>query len=382
MDIAPRLEIFRAGQHQALDGRVLNFTAADLQQIASNYDPASDAAPMVVGHPSIDAPAYGWAKALRVDGDTLYAEPDQVDAQFAELVNAGRFKKISSSIYLPDSPGNPKPGQFYLRHIGFLGAAAPGVKGLKPASFAQGDVKLVEFSAPMPAAMSGLGKRLAGMFRALRAHLASTSGADLGSVLPDSDIESLETMPDDEAAEAVAYAERTTTVETTMSKENDQAAADFAEQQRRVTERATELDAREKQLAEREAKARRDDAASFAEQLVTEGKLLPREKAPVVELLLAMPPSNAPLSFAEGDTTVSKPGADVLRGFLSGLPKRIEYHRERSADARDADGVANFAAPAGTHVDEARLELLAKARAWQASHPNTSLVDAVRAVGG
>lgn len=381
MDIAPRLAIFRSGQHQAVDGRTLNFTAADLQQIAAGYDPANDGAPLVVGHPSIDAPAYGWARSLSVEGDTLYAVPDQVDAQFAEMVNAGRFKKISSSVYLPDSPGNPKPGQFYLRHIGFLGAAAPGVKGLKPASFAQGDVQLVEFSAPMPPPMSGLGKRVAGLFRALRAHLASTSGADLAGILPDADIESLETLPDDEAAEAVAFAERATT-ESTMTDKNAQAAADFAERERQVTEQATQLAAREKVLADRETAARRQDAASFAERLVVDGKLLPREKPAVVEVLLAMQASTEPLSFAEGEATVTKPGGDVLRAFLTGLPKRIEYGRERSADRHDSDAVASFAAPANMQVDNQRLELLAKARAWQAAHPNTTLVDAVRAVGG
>lgn len=380
MDIAPRLAIFRSGSHTAVDGRALNFTAADLQQIAASYDPANDGAPLVVGHPSIDAPAYGWAKSLSVEGDTLYAVPDQVDAQFAEMVNAGRFKKISSSVYLPDSPGNPKPGQLYLRHIGFLGAAAPAVKGLKAASFGEADALFVEFSeAPVP--LSGLGAKVAGMFRRLRAHLATTSGTDLGSVLPDSDIESLETLSDDEAAEAAAFAERTHATEPVMTNPDPKAAAEFAEQQKKLADQATELASRETALAEREGKARRDDAVSFAEQLVKDGKLLPREQAPVVELLLAMPPANAPLSFAEGEATVSKPGADVLRGFLTGLPKRIAYG-EKSAEHRDGDAPVNFAAPDGTHVDAGRLELLSKARAWQASHPNTSLTDAVRAVGG
>ncbi|MHB1273623.1 MAG: hypothetical protein ACYCZD_12815 [Rhodanobacter sp.] len=382
MDIAPRLAIFRSGQHTAVDGRTLNFTAADLQQIAASYDAANDGAPLVVGHPSLAAPAYGWAKSLSVEGDTLYAVPDQVDAQFAEMVNAGRFKKISSSVYLPDSPGNPKPGQLYLRHIGFLGAAAPAVKGLKAASFAATDVTFVEFSAPMPMPMSGFGATLARMFRTLRTHLASTSGADLGSILPDSDIESLETIPDDETAEAAAFAAHITTAEHTMSKETEQAAADFAEQKRKVDEQATALAAREKSLAERETKAHREDAVSFTEQLVTDGKLLPRDKAAIVELLLAMPPATAPLSFAEGEATVTKPGADVLRGFLTGLPKRIAYGREISADRHDSEAAASFAAPANMQVDPQRLELLAKARAWQGSHPNTSLIEAVRAVGG
>ena len=382
MDIAPRLAIFRAGRHTAVDGRTLEFTAADLQQIAASYDAANDAAPLVVGHPSIDAPAYGWAKSLSVDGDTLYADPDQVDAQFAELVNAGRFKKISSSVYLPDSPGNPKPGQYYLRHIGFLGAAAPAVKGLKAASFGEGDAQYVEFTeAATP--MIGLGGRVAALFRALRTHLSKTSGADLGGILPDDALASLETSSAATASTGGAsFAAHTTesTQEPSMAT-NDQA-ADFAEREAQIKKDSDAVTKREQALVEREQKARRDDVVAFAEQLVKDGKLLPREKAPVVELLMALPADTAPLSFAEGEATVTKPATQAMRELLSGLPKRIEYGRERSADRHDEAAAANFAAPEGVHVDPARLEMLAKARAWQSSHPNTSLVDAVRAVGG
>jgi hypothetical protein len=159
------------------------------------------------------------------------------------------------------------------------------------------------------------------------------------------------------------------------------AAAEFAERESQLTKDREALAAREKAIADREVKARREDAVQFAETLVKGGKLLPREAAPVVELLLALP-SAEPLSFAEGDATVSKPAADVLRGFLDGLPKRIEYGREISRDGGHAEGSVNFAAPDGTIVDAGRLELLSKARAYQGTHPNTTFADAVRAVGG
>lgn len=376
MDIAPRLAIFRAGQHTAVDGRVLNFTAADLEQIASSYDAQNDAAPLVVGHPSIDAPAYGWAKTLRAENGVLYAEPDQVDAQFAEMVNAGRFKKISSSIYLPDSPGNPRPGQFYLRHIGFLGAAAPSVKGLKPASFGEPKAVFVEFS-EAAAPMAGFGARVAQLFRSLRAHLASTSGADLGGILPDDALDSLASSSAASAGTTTAsFADPT---ETSMSTTQ---AADFAEREKQLKDQTAALEAREKAIADNEKKIRREAAASFAEQLVKDGKILPREKAPVVELLMVLPADSAPLSFAEGDTTVSKPAAQALRELLTDLPKRIEYGRERTAEAGDAAAAVSFAAPDNVIVDPARLELLAKAKAYQAAHPNVSYVEAVRACGG
>lgn len=75
-------------------------------------------------------------RSLAAGDDGLNAEPHQVDPEFAEMVNAGRFKKISASFYTPDAPNNPVPGVYYLRHVGFLGAQPPAVKGLKQAEFA------------------------------------------------------------------------------------------------------------------------------------------------------------------------------------------------------------------------------------------------------
>ena len=71
------------------------------------------------------------------------ADPEKVEPNFAEMVNDGRFPKISSSFWPPNHPSNPKPGVWYLRHVGFLGAAAPAVKGLKPASFSDEAADLV-----------------------------------------------------------------------------------------------------------------------------------------------------------------------------------------------------------------------------------------------
>lgn len=141
------LEIFRAGTFTPMEGGRVSFSAADLDAAAAAYDPALHEAPMVVGHPATDDPAYGWVGALEATAGRLVAAPRQVDPAFAELVEAGRYKKISASFYAPGSAHNPKPGAYYLKHVGFLGAVPPSVKGLKPVAFAGGDdgVVTVEF---------------------------------------------------------------------------------------------------------------------------------------------------------------------------------------------------------------------------------------------
>ena len=140
------LAIFKPGRHTAVNGKVIEFSDAQLKASAEAYKPELHEAPLVVGHPKTDDPAYGWAKALSFSGGVLNAEPHQVDGQFESMVNAGRFKKISASFYEPNAPGNPVPGVYYLRHIGFLGARAPSVHGLKNASFAADEKGIVEFS--------------------------------------------------------------------------------------------------------------------------------------------------------------------------------------------------------------------------------------------
>jgi len=143
------LQIFKPGRHTAMSGAALDFSVDDLAASAAAYDPALSEAPIVVGHPVTDAPAYGWVKSLAFAGGGLEAEPDQVDPAFAAMVAAGRFKKISASFYPPASKNNPAPGVYYLRHVGFLGAQPPAVKGLRAPAFAEGDDAVsIEFALP------------------------------------------------------------------------------------------------------------------------------------------------------------------------------------------------------------------------------------------
>lgn len=133
------IEIFRAGVHKPMNGPEVGFTSTMLDAIAEAYDPSKHEAPLVIGHPGHDAPAWGWVKSLRRDGDGLKAVVRDLDPVFADMVKAGRFKKVSASFYLPSSPNSPIKRGYYLRHVGFLGAQPPAVKGLNPVSFSDVD---------------------------------------------------------------------------------------------------------------------------------------------------------------------------------------------------------------------------------------------------
>jgi len=129
-----RLEVFKDGTFSPMGGGSVSFSKTDVDAVAANYDPGTFEAPIVVGHPKEDHPAYGWVSGLEVENGKLLANARQVEPQFAEMVKSGRFKKISVSLFSPKAPNNPTPGSYYLKHVGFLGAAAPSVPGLKAVS--------------------------------------------------------------------------------------------------------------------------------------------------------------------------------------------------------------------------------------------------------
>ena len=363
------LAIFRAGRHTAVDGREIEFTPAMLKDAAAAYDCAAHEAPLVVGHPQLNAPAYGWVDKFSFNDDgTVLAEPKQVNPDFAELVNSGAFKKMSASWYLPDSPGNPKPGKLYLRHVGFLGAAPPSLKGLADASFGENDGSAtVEFAAGAPKRNTILRRLLA--------------------AIKDSDLVALESaeVPAPAFAEPAALSG---THEENM-KTNEQAAADFAERESALKKKNDELAAQETALKAREAtianaerEAAKKGTVDFVEGLAKEGKILPRHKAALVEVMCAFP-ANAEVSFAEGSQTVKKSPGEALKDFLNALPKQIDFaEKSRDESQLHGDNVVNFAAPENAQVDGGRLEVHQKALAYQAAHPKTDYIAAVRAVGG
>lgn len=73
------IHIFKAGTHTDMHGKKLPFTPDDLAACVKAYDPSVHEAPLVIGHPRTEDPAWGWVKALSLSGVDLMAEPAQLD---------------------------------------------------------------------------------------------------------------------------------------------------------------------------------------------------------------------------------------------------------------------------------------------------------------
>lgn len=132
------VEIFRAGTHIAMEGLEISFSDEDIDNMAAAYNGyhrAGYGAPLCLGHPASNSPAYGETTGLISKNGRLFAlvKPDN---RLLDMVQSGLYKKVSAAFYRPGEARNPAgTGAWYLRHIGFLGAQPPAVKGLEQVEF-------------------------------------------------------------------------------------------------------------------------------------------------------------------------------------------------------------------------------------------------------
>ena len=258
------IEIFRAGRHTDDSGAVHNFSAADVSGMVASYDPALREAPLTVGHPAHNLPAYGWVKGLAVNGTgNLVMNTHQVQPQFAEMVDSKLFKKRSASFYPPSHPNNPKPGNWYLRHVAFLGAQPPAIAGL--ADFAEGDcADTISFSEPL------FNQEQIRMSKELQDQLAAS-----------------------QAQAAIADAARS-----------------------KAEGEATEAKAKLAQFAEAAQRERVASFTSFCETQIKTGCLLPKEKDAAVAVMTTLADAKE-VSFSEAGATKTVSAVDWLKDLIA-----------------------------------------------------------------
>ena len=114
-------DIFRAGQHTDSKGVVTEFTEHDLESVVSNF--SAKKSPLVIGHPKVDDPAWGWTSALKIVDGVLFAKAEDVCIEFAQAVEDKRYPNRSVRL-------NKTESGYELGHIGFLGGTAPAIDGL------------------------------------------------------------------------------------------------------------------------------------------------------------------------------------------------------------------------------------------------------------
>jgi len=426
------IQIFRAGQHLAANGKTYVFSDQDVADIAASYDPSKHEAPIVIGHPKTDAPAYGWVGALTADKGELWMQGRQVMPAFADGVAEGRYKKRSAALFAPDDPNNPTPGHYYLRHVGYLGAQPPAIKGLPDqAHFAETDQPVViEFSGHSKNSITDraidllraifvghldsgapefaeteLSRLLNGLIDSDKGdradvirRMAKEAGIDAGTV--EQILNGRIARPPEKRLAGFArvlgvslarlknalpkreFSESTDIVKeegTDMPAPKDNTTAvEFAQKKQELDDQAAEIQRREDALAAKESTQRRAELTAFAEGLADAGKVLPRHQPVIVELLDQLATKGEQVAFAQGEAKQAPDAA--LREFLESLPEQIQF-AEKSADQGDAGQRIEFNGPANATLDPARLDLHRKATIY-ATQNNCDYAVAVQALGG
>lgn len=294
--LPPNIEIFRAGTHTADDGTSHTFTHADVADMVSAYDPKVHEAPLCVGHPQDNKPAYGWVKSLSVaHSGALAMDTHNIAPAFAEAVNSKAFKKRSASFYPPNHPQNPKQGSWYLRHVAFLGAQPPAIKGLADFSEAtSGTVEdgCINFSEALPITNQPPKK--------------------------DENMDEIEKLKAEKAQLAADKAKL----------EADKAAAE------------AEAKANSDKLAEFKETQHKERIASFT-SFCEKSNIKPTEKAAAVAVLAMLADVEAPVSFSEGNATKTVSPVEFVKGLITAIPAPVEFgeHMGGSGGAGTGAGI-------------------------------------------
>ena len=287
------IEIFRGGtqidsQGKSWDGDKI------IESATKQYQPGVHDAPLVVGHPADNAPAFGWVDGLRTTVKngvkTLEAHFKQVAPEFESLVKSGRFKKRSAAFY-PDGS---------LRHVGWLGAVPPAVKGLADVAF-QADAESIEFTEEF-SNQGGFVMELKEFFENLKSWAGLTAAVQgQGQPSPFPGQPATPVTPQPAAVKSFTEADLEAAKKEVVEEAKKQAAAEFAE----------------KEAASKKA-AREAEIKAHVKNLVDSGKVMPAFSEHLTRVLLAAD-TGPEMEFGEQKTKGSP--ADCLIDTLEHRPE-------------------------------------------------------------
>ena len=379
------IDVCRAGSWTDVEGRAVTLASADFDRIAAAYGSA-DPAPVVVGHPETDAPAWGWVAGLRRVGDRLQARLRDIAPAFRTAVEAGRYAGRSVAL-----AGDR------LVHLGFLGGAPPAVDGLSPTRFGAAPDRVIELAAAdLDASERWAWGAVRRVLRRLRDWVIERDGVEKADALVSEheiDLIGEHMEASDTPARLAAAAAATEATDTTDATDTETTTGDgmsgetgaalAAAQERLAADRAA-LEAERAALAAE--RAAHEAAAARAERLaaaeteikdhVAAGRVLPAEGPRLAALLAALPDGGSDdvrIAFAapgEGGGEVRETLRAALAGFLGGLPVRVDYG-ERSPDG---------AAPADDARDPQSLAAAARRLMAADATGTLTIADAVRRV--
>lgn len=315
--------VFNAGWHTDANGNKKLWTTDDLDRIVNTFRPSFHEPPVVIGHPDDRAPAYGWVEGIKRVGNDLFLKYKDVAAEFQEWVKTGRYRKRSISLY-PDGS---------LRHVGFLGAKPPAIKGLPDFAFADNDrtVETYDFS---DWRMNTLGR----IVMKIRDYLVEKEGADKADTIINSwEVQDLLTPPPEQDEPISSYQEedhmKVEEVEAIVTKAVGAATLVFSEQVKVLGEQnkklGEQLAGMERNFSEAADATARREFTSFCEALPT--RIIPAEIPTIVDQMMNLRKA-APLEFGEGDQKKTVSAVDDFKTKLQARSETVQFGEYATGD--------------------------------------------------
>lgn len=268
------IEIFSTGRWTNNKGVTKAYTEADLDDMASSFDPESFKPPATVGHPENEkAPAWGWMEKVKRNGKKLVAQ-FSFHPKFEELFKQGIYKNRSVGLV-----GG------VISHVAFLGGKMPAVKGLKEVSFSTNDINVLtkmEKSMLTPEQMKA-------KIEELEAKVSNYSGAEQVALMKELE-------------------------ELRGEKENFSTAA------AKTVQLEKDLKAEKKKNTDRETATRKQEVESFCTGLVESGQLTPALSEKAQNVLHTLAGDSETANFSAGEDAVG-----VFKSILSDLPKSPRF---------------------------------------------------------
>jgi len=385
---------FKSGLQTDSAGNAREWTNDDLDQIVKNTNSRIEkniysGTPFVIGHPKTNDPAYGWTAGVRRVGDELQVKGDKIHDAFESGVENGRWPNRSIRISQDDSG-------YYLKHVGFLGAAAPAVDGLEAVYSANDNAAtFFDYTADFDFTDSYTPSVVARLFRGVRDFIIDKFDVETADqVIPDYSINSLsehanelqskdKDLPSsfnkpnkDDGDPMPTQAEMDAAVAAAKKEGRDERDAEFS---------ASETTLKD-QLEAEKAKTRLNDFNAVLEPLRADGHIVPADEG-VLEFMAHICSTGddaAPVTFnfSSGEGAKAKTmSVDPKAWFLDFVKRRGPVVDMSQLKDEDVDQTSHdFFRPQGTHVDADRLALDRKARDYMAKHQGVDYVSAIRHV--
>lgn len=359
------IEVFKVGTHTDAAGNTKEWTVEDLDTIVEKYnnqlEDTKHEAPVVIGHPADNSPAYGWVEKLKREGAVLLAKLKDLAPEFIEWVEKGLYKKRSISLY-PD---------LLLKHIGFLGGVPPAVKGLADPNFKNEtkELILIEFEDVVPATTQSQKQSIDNKQvnkKINKNKKKEQNYTERSKIFMDEEKFNLllsdlitflsETFGEEVANQTNGFLDSNR--EKYLQAIPSSAAEPKAEPEYKEDPRVKEL---ELQIAKLQKANREKDFKQYVEKLVKEeGKLLPKQMDYAMAIL-ELAYQSGKHQFTEEGKLKEVDALSTVQNFLESFEKKVDLNPIAESPAPSTHNYVEFA---GMNVDEDRLAMDAKVQQY------------------